>query len=96
MTVISEAAAVSTDDDGIPLSLLWRGARYRVSDHPTVWTRTSDWWRPLHGYDLGYGQTPVSIGGWRFQATATESGDALVFDVVAATDENWRVVCVYD
>ncbi|NQX13584.1 hypothetical protein HQQ80_18300 [Microbacteriaceae bacterium VKM Ac-2855] len=96
MAVISEAVVVCTDGEGIPSSLYWRGALYRVSDQPTVWTRTSEWWRPLRGFSLGYGELPVSIGGWRFQATAAVSGQAFVFDVVGGTDEQWSVVCVYD
>lgn len=96
MTVISEAATVHTDSDGVPREILWRGARFRVSDQPTVWTRTSAWWRPLEGYRFGYGEPPLSIGGWRFQATDTSSGDAFVFDVVGSVDERWSVVCVYD
>jgi hypothetical protein len=96
MATIDEKALVSTDSDGVPVALEWRGGCYRVSDRPTVWTRTSEWWAPLEAYPPTFGGTPVSIGGWRFQATDLETGGAFVFDVIASTEPRWSVVRIYE
>ena len=96
MAVIDETARVATDGDGVPVALEWRSASYRVTDRPTVWTCTSDWWAPLDGYPPTFGGLPVSIGGWRFQATDLATGGAFVLDVVASTDPYWSVVRCYE
>ncbi|KZX21083.1 hypothetical protein EV639_101441 [Rathayibacter tanaceti] len=96
MVVIDERALVSTDGEGVPVALEWRGSSYRVSDRPTVWTCTSGWWAPLAGFPPAFGGTPVSIGGWRFQATDLATGGAFVFDVVASSGSCWSVVRVYE
>ncbi|PPI26105.1 hypothetical protein C5D44_09395 [Rathayibacter sp. AY1B5] len=96
MAVIDETALVSTDGEGVPIALEWRGGSYRVTDRPTVWTCTSEWWAPLEGFPPTFGRTPVSIGGWRFQATDLETGGAFVLDVVASTEPQWSVVRIYE
>jgi hypothetical protein len=96
MAMIDEIARVSTDGEGVPVALEWRGSSYRVTDRPTVWTRTSGWWAPLEGFPPTFGRTPVSIGGWRFQATDTATGGAFVLDVVASTESCWSVVGIYE
>ena len=96
MTEVDEAVAVWTTEEGIPLRLVWRSTRYRVSDMPTVWAAAPAWWRPFgeHRYDVG--ALPREIGGWRFQATS-DTGDAHVFDVRHdAADRTWRLVRVFD
>ncbi|MBO0982309.1 hypothetical protein [Rathayibacter sp. SD072] len=96
MAVIDETAVVSTDGEGVPVALDWRGGRYRVTDRPTVWTCTSAWWAPLEPFPPTFGRRPVSIGGWRFQATHVETGGSFVLDVVASTEPCWSVVRVYE
>ncbi|WP_236720176.1 hypothetical protein [Rathayibacter sp. VKM Ac-2630] len=96
MAVIDETALVSTDGEGVPVALDWRGGRYRVTDRPTVWTCTSAWWAPLEGFRPTFGRPPVSIGGWRFQATHVETGGSFVLDVIASTEPSWSVVRVYE
>ncbi|WP_235576874.1 MULTISPECIES: hypothetical protein [Rathayibacter] len=96
MAVIDETALVSTDGEGVPIALDWRGGRYRVTDRPTVWTCTSAWWAPLEGFRPTFGRPPVSIGGWRFQATHVETGGSFVLDVIASTEPSWSVVRVYE
>ncbi|PPH54868.1 hypothetical protein [Rathayibacter sp. AY1E2] len=96
MAVIDETALVSTDGEGVPIALEWRGGSYRVTDRPTVWTCTSEWWAPLEGFPPTFGRTPVSIGGWRFQATDPATGGAFVLDVVASTEPQWSVVRIYE
>jgi hypothetical protein len=87
-------ASVWVDADGVPERMLWRGERYRVSDRPTVWMRTSAWWAPFGGSDLGYGRPPLSIGGWRFRATTETGGVTSVFDVVSGGAQ-WSVLRVH-
>ncbi|MWV74099.1 hypothetical protein [Rathayibacter rathayi] len=96
MAVIDETALVSTDGEGLPIALEWRGSSYRVTDRPTVWTCTSAWWAPLQDFRPTFGRPPVSIGGWRFQATDLTTGGAFVLDVVASTEPQWSVVRVYE
>lgn len=68
--------------DGKPARLIWRGARYRVTDTPTQLS------------DLMFETThPPVIDGWRFQGT-DEAGDSKVFDV-RKTGAHWEVVRVY-
>lgn len=93
MAVIDETALVSTDREGVPVALEWRGKSYQVSDRPTVWTRTSEWWAPLERFRTTFGRAPVSIGGWRLQATDLETGDAFVLDIVTSTDRYWTDQC---
>ena len=95
MAVIDETALVSTDGEGVPIALEWRGGSYRVTDRPTVWTCTSEWWAPLEGFPPTFGRTPVSIGGWRFQATSGE-GTTHMFEVVRDASGAWRLGRVYD
>lgn len=95
MAVINEPVAVWTAADGVPERLVWRGARYRVTDSPTVWTEPEEWWSALRSTEYGYGTVPVSIGGWRFQATDARTGESLVFDIRSFDESHWTVVRVY-
>ena len=69
---------------GQPARIVWRGARYTVTDTPT----------PLS--DLLFGVThPPAIDGWRFQGTG-ELGESKVFDVRHVVEAEWVVLRIYD
>jgi hypothetical protein len=96
MAEINETVAVWTTEEGVPIRLVWRATRYRVSDTPTVWAEVCAWWRPFGEHRYAIGTIPRSIGGWRFQGTS-EEGEAHVFDVQHdAVDRSWRLVRVFD
>ncbi len=82
----SELVAVWTER-GVPVRLVWRGIRFRVSDTPT----------PLRGATLHPALThPLeSLVGWRFQGTA-DSGESFVFDVHGSADAGWQLVARYE
>ena len=69
---------------GRPRLLRWASHDYRVPDAPT----------PLEEALPPALTHPLPVHGWRFQATSTEDGDTLVFDVLADAD-GWRVVRTY-
>ena len=70
---------------GIPERLVWRGARYKVSDTPTPLEFDVD---AVTHFDL----VPT---GWRFQGT-NESEESLIFDVVSFDQGlEWRVIRTY-
>ncbi|MBF4462093.1 MULTISPECIES: hypothetical protein [unclassified Rathayibacter] len=57
-----------------------------------MWTRTSEWWAPFEAYPPACGTPPVSVGGWRFEATDLATGGAFVLEVVATTEPCGSVV----
>jgi hypothetical protein len=68
----------------LPVRMLWRGTRWRVTDTPT------------EPEGLYWTTHPPDFAAWRFQATDTE-GCSRVFDVVRHhTGRHWLVVHVYD
>ncbi len=69
------------DRTGIPLRMIWRGRRWRVSDTPTE----------PEGFYWTTHLPPMQS--WRFQATADDGG-CLVFDVVERAG-TWHVVHTY-
>jgi hypothetical protein len=75
-------------DRGVPARLVWRGARYTVTDRPT----------PLRGQ---LDSLPVAIShpfepiiGWRFQCSG-EAGQTRMFDVRRDRD-SWELVGAHD
>jgi hypothetical protein len=75
-------------DHGVPVHIVWRGARYKVTDKPT----------PLRG-ELDFLPDAIAhplepIIGWRFQGT-DDDGRARMFDVLK-NKEAWELVKVYD
>ena len=70
--------------EGIPNRLVWKGARYRVTDRPT----------PLEEALYEITHPPTSVSGWRFQGTA-EDGSTHVFDIRQEGDD-WILVQIYD
>jgi hypothetical protein len=96
MAEIDEAVSVWTTEDGVPLRIVWRSTRYQVTDTPTVWADTCEWWRPFEPNEYGIGSVPRRIGGWRFQATS-DGGEAHVFDVRHDdTRRGWNLVRIFD
>lgn len=96
MAVVDEPVRVDSSDNGQPILLVWRDRRYRVSDTPTTLVGTSDWWSPLAPHSYGIGHAPLSIAGWRFQATA-DNGESHVFDVTRQRDgRSWHLVRIFD
>lgn len=73
-------------EGGVPVRLVWRGRRFRVTDRPT----------PLREVVSAVGIThPLEpLVGWRFQGTA-EDGDSRIFDV-RTRGRSWELVAVYD
>jgi hypothetical protein len=73
-------------DEGVPVRLVWRGARYLVTDTPT----------PLRARFDHEGMThPLEpMIGWRFQGTS-DDGESFVFDVHGSGRQEWRLVAVY-
>jgi len=89
-------AIVWADSDGRPLRLVWAGARWRVTDRPTVITEPVSWWRRLDVDALALDIAPRTCTGWRFQATA-DDGRSCVLDVRDEGDPaRWFVVKVYE
>lgn len=77
-------AQLSVREDGSPCGLLWQHRRYLVTDAPT---RLED--------ALGMLLThPLPVVGWRFQGTAIDGGQVLVFDVLRYGG-TWSVVRTY-
>lgn len=70
--------------NGMPVRLVWRGIRYKVTDTPTRFS------------ELLFGLTHLpAIDGWRFQGTSG-SGESRVFDVKQTGGAEWEVLRVYD
>ncbi|MBX9717718.1 MAG: hypothetical protein K2X36_02620 [Microbacteriaceae bacterium] len=89
-------AIVWADSDGRPTRLVWAGARWRVSDRPTVITEPVSWWRRLDADAQTLDLAPRTCTGWRFQATA-DDGRSCVLDVRDEGDPaRWFVVKVYE
>lgn len=89
-------AIVWADPDGRPLRLVWAGARWRVTDRPTVITEPVSWWRRLDPDARSSHLAPRACTGWRFQATA-DDGRTCVLDVRDDGDPaRWFVVKVYE
>ncbi|MFB2586166.1 hypothetical protein [Herbiconiux liukaitaii] len=68
----------------VPVRMLWRGERWRVTDRPT------------EPEGLYWTTHPPEFAAWRFQATDAH-GFSRVFDLVRHDgDPHWVVVHVYD
>nr|MBA3630826.1 hypothetical protein [Actinomycetota bacterium] len=39
-----EAIDVTPDTEGGPVAFLWRGRRYEIDQHLTVWREAGEWW----------------------------------------------------
>lgn len=77
----TEAVEVWLEAD-LPVRMVWRGERWRVTDTPTPLVETAQLTHPLS-----------RRVGWRFQATSA-SGATRVFDIERR--DAWRVVGIYD
>lgn len=84
--IIEEPATIWFANE-IPVRMFYAGFRWRVTDTPTR-LRDSIWSVPLDGPRHG-------LYGWRFQGTAEDDGETLVFDVYKGPD-GWRVHHVYE
>jgi len=91
MTRVDESVAVWVSDQGIPLRIVWRARRYRVSDTPT---RLG--WPTEPALSPAITHPPSWPEAWRFQGTA-DGGDTLVFDVSRDPwGERWRLIRTYE
>lgn len=91
-----EPAVVWSDADGRPIRLIWQGARWRVTDRPTVITEPVAWWRRLDPDALALDRAPRECTGWRLQATA-DDGRSCILDLRDDGDPSrWFVVKVYE
>jgi hypothetical protein len=96
MSQIDEPVMVGTNRTGEPERLVWRARRFRVTDTPTALVGACGWWSPFALERFGIGHTPLTIAGWRFQATA-DDGETHVFDVHHDDDAHrWRLVRLFD
>jgi hypothetical protein len=96
MSQVDEPVMVWTRNTGVPERLVWRARRFRLTDTPTALVGTCDWWNPFAPHSFGIGHTPLTIAGWRFQATA-DDGETHVFDVHHDDDAHrWRLVRIFD
>src|SRR6476620_4904581 len=73
-------AIVWSDDDGRAIRLVWQGARWRVTDRPTVITEPVAWWRRLDPDARATDLAPRECTGWRLQATA-DDGRSCILDL---------------
>jgi hypothetical protein len=94
MPRVQESVEVVTSAAGEPEHLVWRARRFRVTDMPTALVGPCDWWSPFAEHDVSPGHVPLSISGWRFQASA-DDGETHVFDV-EYDEVHWRLVRVFD
>jgi len=93
---VDEPVMVWTSEAGQPERLVWRSRRFRVTDTPTALVGTCEWWRPFAPHGYGIGHPPLTIAGWRFQATA-DNGETHVFDVRHDDDDaRWQLVRIFD
>lgn len=89
-------AVVWADAEGRPIRLVWQGARWRVTDRPTVITEPVAWWRRLDPDALALDLAPRQCTGWRLQATS-DDGRTCVLDLRDGGDASrWFVVKVYE
>ncbi|WP_121371913.1 hypothetical protein [Frondihabitans australicus] len=96
MTRVDEAVTVWTTDEGVPLRLVWRAHRFRVSDVPTRLTSTYPGWQVDTAFDPAITHPPELRESWRFQGTG-EGGETLVFDVSRDPwSQGWRLLRTYD
>ncbi|WP_375400362.1 hypothetical protein [uncultured Amnibacterium sp.] len=77
-------AQLSLRQDGCPQALVWQQRQYVVTDAPT---RLEDALDMLLTH-------PLPVVGWRFQGTAVDGGEVLVFDVLRF-GRSWSVVRTY-
>ncbi len=94
MTRVQELVEVCTNDAGEPESLVWRARVFRVTDMPTALVGPCDWWSPFADHDVSPGRVPLSISGWRFQASS-DDGETHVFDV-ERDGARWRLARVFE
>ena len=66
----------------------------RVVDRAVQVVGPCDWWGPFSVHDVSPGRVPLSISGWRFQASS-DDGETHVFDV-EHDGAHWHLVRVYD
>jgi hypothetical protein len=88
MSVLQSPDTVTVwTENGRPARLVWREHRYVVTDTPT----------PLRGRaDSEWLTHPLEpVVGWRFQGT-DDAGRSLIFDVLGAQRQEWRLVAVYE
>ncbi|MCU1442537.1 MAG: hypothetical protein JWQ59_687 [Cryobacterium sp.] len=96
MPQVDEHVSVWTTAEGEPQRLVWRSRRFRVTDTPTALVAPCEWWSPFTPPGFGIGQQPLTIAGWRFQATA-DDGETHVFDVRCDDDaQEWRLLRIFD
>ncbi|QNE35869.1 hypothetical protein [Leifsonia shinshuensis] len=82
----SEIVSVWTENNR-PTRLVWRGARYLVTDTPTPINEPFDDVAPTHAAHR--------IVGWRFQGRSVNDGDTKVFDVLQLEGTRWQLTGVY-
>jgi hypothetical protein len=96
MTRVDESVMVWVSDEGVPLRIVWRARRFRVSDTPTRLSPTFPGWQNEAGFDPAITHLPEPRESWRFQGT-DEGGETHMFDVSRDPwHEQWRLLRTYD
>lgn len=85
MSIADRIVTVRTGPKGVPERFMWEGARYRITDTPT-----------LLDPDYALITHPESLpAGWRFQGTS-ENGDTRIFDVLfSEARQEWVLLHTY-
>jgi hypothetical protein len=86
MTDATDIVSVWTDN-GRPTRIVWRGARYVVTDQPTPLLK--DAWHDALTHPAG------QMFGWRFQGCSVTDGDARMFDIRQVADGRWELLRTY-
>lgn len=95
MTRVDESVTVWVSEAGVPLRLVWRSERYRVSDTPTRLATAPAGWPFEAAFDPAFTHLPEPRESWRFQGTS-EGGETLVFDVSRSPwSDRWRLLRTY-
>ncbi|MFF1876277.1 hypothetical protein [Leifsonia sp. NPDC058230] len=72
---------------GRPTRIVWRGARYVVTDNPTPLTKPA-----IHD---AITHPLLRVEGWRFQGASVSDGDVRMFDVRELADGRWELLATY-
>ncbi len=93
--VPQERAVVWTDEEGIPLRLIWSGRRFIVSGRPIRWFDRLPWWTTAGRAPAGGAADLLEQPMWQVRATA-EDGQILIFDLAVSPGMDWPVTGIHD
>ena len=91
---IDENIAVSVDRNGQPISFLWRGERFAVSDRPVRWYARKEWWLEANRVQRGIGVSVLEVEMWRLVAQS-RAKHWVQYDL-RHEENRWRLVRIYE